>query len=508
MRTRRNNFSLVGRLPAEILSRIFSFHANNLSNAKNLNMRWITVTRVCRRWRQVALSDPNLWRTIAPNLGVEWVEEMLARSKAALIYYNRELSSLPRVSTRRYLDDEVILRKHLSRVQQLVLFGDVESLTPVMRALTTPAPHLELLDLFRDERRSRGLCVILPSDLFAHDAPKLRHITLHGCAVPWDSPLFRDLTHLDIRVPPSTKSDLSIPTLERLLCILDAMPSLQVLTLDNCLPHPKSISRLVPLRHIGKFSLNGSLPKVVAVLERVSLPSSALLSLCCPEDLAEVNSPDILLDTLVSLLAFHFQTPISPLSRMFISEPNYNGSSLKIQVWDMDITSTPARLQLHLTFAFGSALRPLAESLPLQVCKVLPLQDLQTLEIVYSRALWSIADWMDVSINCPKVAYLRVCRSWTFTLIPMLMERNAFPSLVMLRLRDINFFDSLPTERKDLLSDALLMTLRARSDAGIPVRHLHLWSCMLPRSWLESFKQFANNVVLDPNDLVESDYSD
>jgi hypothetical protein len=66
MRTRRNNFSLIGRLPPEILSCIFSFHAINqpipcrpiydpddpfLSDTvlDAFELCWITVTHVCRR---------------------------------------------------------------------------------------------------------------------------------------------------------------------------------------------------------------------------------------------------------------------------------------------------------------------------------------------------------------------------------------------------------------------------------------------------------------------------
>ncbi|KAI0002597.1 hypothetical protein BJV74DRAFT_759338, partial [Russula compacta] len=99
IRTRRNNFSLIGGLPPEILSCIFSFHAINQPVAKDpiyyfdsfpstptqVKLGWITVTHVCRHWRQVALSNPNLWRTIVFDLGAEWAEEMLTRSKAAPI---------------------------------------------------------------------------------------------------------------------------------------------------------------------------------------------------------------------------------------------------------------------------------------------------------------------------------------------------------------------------------------------------------------------------------------
>jgi hypothetical protein len=518
MRTRRNNFSLIGRLPPEILSCIFSFHASNQSPPKDpihkpddpspsgsspnrLGLGWITVTHICRRWRQVALSDPNLWSTIIFDLGAEWAEEMLARSEATLISYSRDLSSQPRVSTRRSVDDEATLRKHLSRVRRLVLSGDPESLAPAARALTTPAPHLESLEL----RNAPGnLCITLPSDLFAHDAPKLRHVTLFGLAIRWDSPLFRDLTHLEIRIPrraPTVESILlSIPTVERLLSILEAMPSLQVLTLGNCLPRPESTGRVVPLRYMSKLSLDGSPSEVVAVLERVSLPSSASLSLHCPHH-EDLDGP---LETLVSLLASHFrtpETPTSPLSTIAIDEADYE-KYLVMRVWDTDTDvplhqqpqfrpSAPARL--HLVIA-----KALASSLPLEVCKALPLRDLHTLSMTYQfPCLWSTAEWMDVCSHCPKVTHLCVRETWPSALASTLKMRNAFPSLVTLVLQDICLTAVLSEEHNSPLPvGALLpMFLRARKKAGIPVRRVNLKSCRSVDTWIVSLREAVNDVT-------------
>ena len=522
MRTKRNDFSLIGRLPPEILSHIFSFHAiQNQPNPPGLG--WITVTHVCRRWRQVALADPGLWSTVVFDLGAEWAEEMLARSKAALISYCRDLS-YQRLSRRtRSLDDEVTLGEHLPHVRRLVLSGDTDSLAPALRALTTPAPHLESLELLRNEPRLYELRVALPSDLFARDAPKLRRVTLCSFAVPWDdSPLsFFGLTHLDIRIrlPPTVpfpssasavhRDLLSIPTLEQLLSMLEAMPALQELTLGNCLPPAGSTaSRVVPLRHMSKLSLDGLLPQIVAVLERVSLPSSASLSLRCPDH----NLLDRLLDTLISILASHFQapeTPIPPLSTMVIDAADAV-RSLTIMVWDTDEIplhrprfkpSSPARLHL----AFSSRYNTL-ESLALQICKALPLRDLQSLSITYPKAAWSAADWVDVCNHCPNVAHLLVGVSWALTLFPTLRQRNdAFPSLVTLELHNIYFSFTPPPEYTEAVGDALLVILRARSNAGIPVRHVTLRSCS-PTRWIKLLSEVVNVICdPDPDTASESD---
>ena len=517
LQTRRNAFSLIGRLPPEILSRIFSFRAINQppptddiyyrdyydgSVSSRVKFSWITVTHVCRRWRQVALSDPNLWNTVVFDLGMEWAEEMIARSKATLISYSRDLIYKPMVTTRTSPDDEASLRKHLSRIRRLVLSGYQESLVPAVRALITPAPHLESLELLLDLHNE--LCLTLPSDLFAHNTPKLLHVTLSGCAVPWDWPLFRGLTHLDIYIPPvvpptrTARSDpLSIPTVERLLSILEAMPSLQVLALRNCLPRPEFTSRVVPLRYMSKLSLHGSLSEVIAVLEQVSLPSSASLFLRCSHH----NRLDGPLDTLVSLLASHFlsaETPTSPLSAIAIAEDFIaDDSYIAIIAPDMDVPlesqlrfkpSAPARL--HLVFTSQNVEH--LEYLPLQVFKA--SRDLHTLSITYPAFTnrWLAAECMDVCSHCLKVTHLRLRGGWPSTLTSTLKEPNAFPSLVTLTLEDIS-----DSRHEESLGVLLPVILRARKNAGFPVRRVNFKSCSSASSWIESLREAVNDVTCE-----------
>jgi hypothetical protein len=175
--------------------------------------------------------------------------------------------------------------------------------------------------------------------------------------------------------------------------------------------------------------------------------------------------------------------------------------SLTITVSDTDLPldqielpSVPARLRL----TFGWLL---VQSLPLQVCKALPLRDLHTLSITYPEATWSAADWMDVYSHCPKVTYLRVRASWAFTLVPTLKKCNIFPSLVTLSLRDINFFTSLSVtpEGPEPLCTVLPEILRVRSNAGIPVRRLDFTSCVLTDLWLKSLREVVDDIVLDLN---------
>jgi hypothetical protein len=149
--------------------------------------------------------------------------------------------------------------------------------------------------------------------------------------------------------------------------------------------------------------------------------------------------------------------------------------------WDTDvplhepqfIPSAPARLQLTVADPYWE----LIESLPLQVCKALPLRDLHTLSITCIVAPWSATDWVDVCRHCPKVAHLRVRSELAFTLAPTLEERNTFPSLITLALQDIASPSiTLSSEKKKALGVVLPVILRARRKAGNLVRLVHFKS--------------------------------
>jgi len=104
---------------------------------------------------------------------------------------------------------------------------------------------------------------------------------------------------------------------------------------------------------------------------------------------------------------------------------------------------------------------------------------------------------MDVCGHCPKVIHLRVRCSWAFTLASTLIDRNTFPSLVTLALHEVDFFTSLSPKNGEPLGVVLPVILRARKITGIPVRHVHLTSCVLVETWLESLREVVNDVAWD-----------
>jgi len=86
--TRRNMLVPISTLPAEILARIFHFNAFSAKPySPTLRHGWISVTHVCRRWRQVALDDSTLWTHFsAYPQSEEWIAERLSRARNAPLH--------------------------------------------------------------------------------------------------------------------------------------------------------------------------------------------------------------------------------------------------------------------------------------------------------------------------------------------------------------------------------------------------------------------------------------
>ncbi|KAI0246587.1 hypothetical protein BJV78DRAFT_1364731 [Lactifluus subvellereus] len=300
-----------------------------------------------------------------------------------------------------------------------------------------------------------------------------------------------------------------LPSLDQLLSILEGMPSLEVLILGYCLPRPDSLSRVVPLPHMTRLSLEGSLSECVAILEHVSLPGSASLSLSGSAQ----GSPDGLLSTLISLTAAHFRaarTPMLPLSTLRVCDDfmltAWDGWGIDLSS-DLPVFAPSAPLQLYLYF-FGIEDDELLHSLPLQVYRSFPLRDLRTVSMTRGGLIdWTPAEWADVSDHCPKVAHLQADIDWVPVLECALMERAFFPNLVTLSLVGIDL-ESLghPSDGQSQPLSVLLCTwLRARRDAGIPLRRVEILDCDIKHKSLESLRALVQDVEWDGNGPVYDD---
>lgn len=242
LKTERNALAPIHKLPLEILSEIFVY----------AHECWKTLTSVCTHWRSVSLQCPLLWNELLnPYHRVpEWTALVLERSKNAPIdivlrEWNKRRPSV------------VIALRHAHRVRNLSIHGSPVFLTGVVDKISGPAPSLESLELYNEDKNSPPY---IPPDSFCSSTPRLQSLRLVRCAIPWERLSCRNLVYLSI-MRPSSKGDQDMRlTVAQLLRILGEAPALKDLELWDALrDNPGG------LEHVAD-SLRISLPR----LERVT----------------------------------------------------------------------------------------------------------------------------------------------------------------------------------------------------------------------------------------------
>ncbi|KAI0359249.1 hypothetical protein OH77DRAFT_1013467 [Trametes cingulata] len=69
----------INRLPTELMVEIFS--VVQMDEARELEMRWLSIPRVCRRWYWIAATTPDLWRWLYATSSLNYMKTCLVRSK-------------------------------------------------------------------------------------------------------------------------------------------------------------------------------------------------------------------------------------------------------------------------------------------------------------------------------------------------------------------------------------------------------------------------------------------
>ncbi|KAH9009855.1 hypothetical protein EDB83DRAFT_449810 [Lactarius deliciosus] len=213
--------------PFEILQIIFLFLVDHFLARKESVQEafhssgrpdWIAITYVCRTWRSVALSQPELWSSITPNLSIFWSQAMVERSAPLSMRIDMEVGAS--VGGFELLAALELLLTSGLRTRTLRLSGLRHDILSILNRFSGPSP-LEALDL----------CILypgpvdLPVALLGGKAPHLRYLkfeTLAHIRPPgW---LLAGITHFTTgeRLP-----------LRSLLSALQAMPQLEVLCLED-----------------------------------------------------------------------------------------------------------------------------------------------------------------------------------------------------------------------------------------------------------------------------------
>ncbi|TFK68405.1 hypothetical protein BDN72DRAFT_841787 [Pluteus cervinus] len=270
LRTARNRLASFSRFPTELLTEIFLLARDGSSEPRGLTV--LTISWVCRYWREMSLGTPCLWSYI-DFTQLDWVQAFLARSS------NAKLDLMIKAEP----TDPIVpvFLQALPRIRELLLGAIMDE--ALSRQWSAPGPVLEHLVLEN---------VDIPDDLLAGQCPVLRHLALFECA--FDVELlgsFPNLVELRLTGSPIMISD----TVPDVVKVLRSLPRLEVLYLVRILDaRPWTHSTAVEpakLSHLRHLELKKESSATVAALFRLLiLPEGTNITLSSLE-LEQVTDP-------------------------------------------------------------------------------------------------------------------------------------------------------------------------------------------------------------------------
>ena len=308
----KNSFVPVNRLPPEILGLIPS----SLLSKRDL----INATAVCRHWRNILLSSPDLWCDIDCSgsrgpLRNHMLHEYLERS--GTVPLNVRLTSV------RYLPD---IAPHLTRFSALeIMVVAPEQLEKIASRFSQPAPILQTLNISGAAPWIQ-VALSIPPRLFGGEFTSLRTLRLLGFSFLKLPQHFPQLTRFHLK----THAHTALRT-NAMLEVLERMPLLEALHVKFCPDHhppspPASAPRLVTLPKLREVELSsfkdytGHPAFIPPLLSALVLPSveqvtvgvlppivSALLPMSFEEqlpNLAETATVDLFIDPEIFSLLF------------------------------------------------------------------------------------------------------------------------------------------------------------------------------------------------------------
>ncbi|KAL0567994.1 hypothetical protein V5O48_013996 [Marasmius crinis-equi] len=229
----------ISRLPPHILLQIFADCVLHRPGRWAPGLpSWISFSRVCRQWRDIALNSASLWAIPDFDFPALAHEMIWRRSRD----YPLDLDfALPfRVTGRSFaVFLDALSRNH--RLSSVVIKGYDVSIEEVLSRLNQPMPLLQTLEL---EYHSSGEHLI-PDRFLGGYAPYLQSLHIVGLHIRFEHLKFKSLTSLKLS-PHHYSADYEdepapcheCPTTAQLLGALHEMPLLQTLQLEHCrLPH-------------------------------------------------------------------------------------------------------------------------------------------------------------------------------------------------------------------------------------------------------------------------------
>ena len=498
----------ISRLPPETLTEIFSllpFPSDDCDCVPYLEL--ISVTHVCRRWREIALCCPYLWTHIDfTNLSLAGFPEILARAKMSPLHFEAKIT--PR-RKERFNAFGRQLETHISHTRHLSISGEFQTM---LKRLVSPAPALVSLFLKKSPYPYSFSQPIIPDSLFNGIAPELTRLELLRCSIGWKSPLLKGLQTLKIRAPSAQE----MPTLEDWLDALNEMSQLKTLILDNATPTLSVDSprisdprRTVTLPSLTHFNITAPARNCALALAHLVLPVLISLHVTAePQNLDwPVDDHDVL--SLIPYVARNAHGPqdAAPLQTILL-----NGEYMHVEIvaWtvpdaDLEVSNSAtlikaaasARLVLTVTSECESEWHEGMESGIFDaVLSHLPLNAISTLSALNDTQLVK-GFWLRHAPRLTKLNRVVLASTAVKTFGEMLEEdvpHNGLPQLPQLT-KLLLFNISL----SGVSTYRLLNMLVKRKEHGVPLEVLDARTCIGPERAFVLFSETVGNMQGPPN---------
>ena len=260
IRSMRNRRAPVNRLPWDVLALIPDFWKGHKKRRVA-----ITLTHVCRTWREIFMSRASLW-TDFYCIDAEKTRVYLERSKSVPIniWLEREQGLLPN-------DPFLDIPSHaIDRLKSLCVRATPDHLEDFTKHFVHPTPFLKTLEIDGGAADIHETIPVLPSALFGGDLSSLRKLCLHSVCtqLPWRN--MNNLTSFALGF-------VSQPTVS-IGQILDFFESAPRLTDVNLLSAAPTLGaqegRSVSLSHLKRLNICGSQPPSL-LLDHLIIPVGA-----------------------------------------------------------------------------------------------------------------------------------------------------------------------------------------------------------------------------------------
>lgn len=361
-------------LPDDVLKLIFEDAYEHKPREPCTTTSPLDVTHVSRRWRQVAVSLPSLWRCIHVRLSTPLVDLYLSRTGElsfriidtapgaktgweGLTHQSGVVGGSWRPSPQLplYLQRLVILLEHSDRISHIhIETYDLDLFSAVLPMMQeVPMPRLEYLELYNGGVE----LAVCRSFKFRPQSPALEQLRVTHIRISSSSPFYQNLQVLHIEIVRVR--------IQELCTIAKAAPRLKTLCLDNCL---RSAFATAQADHIASF------PCLESLTIRGDCDYERVLD-CCSAPALSCLTVGFILTPLMSNLQLQNPHPFPFVHRICLHKSFLSGKFS----WDYDIFRyTPNATTVELKDSAGD-LGPLLQYL---AATQIPLPSLEALTVI------------------------------------------------------------------------------------------------------------------------------